>query len=41
MVWTMPSASAASVPGFGFTHFDERTAVGLKSGEIQMTSVPL
>ena len=34
-------ANAESVPGFGFNHKLECIAVGLKSGETEITCVPL
>ena len=41
IVCTIAMASAVSVPGFGFSHFEEWMAVALKSGAIVTTSVPL
>ena len=37
----MPIASAMSVPGFGLTHLLACIALGVNSGEMAMTSVPL
>ena len=41
IAWTMPIASAVSVPGFGLTHFEECIAEALNSGVMVTTSVPL
>ncbi len=41
IVCTIDIARAASVPGFGFNHLLACIAVGVNSGEIAMTSVPL
>ena len=41
MVCTIAMARAVSVPGFGFSHFEEWIDVALKSGEMLTTSVPL
>ncbi len=41
MVCAIASASAVSVPGFGFSHFDAWIAEALNSGEMTTTSVPL
>ena len=41
MVCTIAIANAISLPGFGFSHLLACMALALKSGEIEMTSVPL
>ena len=41
MVSIIAIARAISVPGFGLSHLLACIAVALKSGEIEITSVPL
>ena len=41
MTSTIAIARAASVPGFGFSHKLECIAVGVNSGDIEITCVPL
>ena len=41
MTSTIAMASAVSVPGLTFTQWFECSAVGVNSGEIAMTFVPL